>query len=92
MAESIGSRLWSLLSHQIGMDEGVLKATFGGMSDALLRGETLTVPDFGTFRLDERPPTRKWQPRHNDYQDMPARRALVFRAAVEFRRMTRPTA
>lgn len=81
---TVGSRLWELLSHQIGQDEGTLQIVFGGIKDALLRGERLTVPDFGTFSLRSARATSKWQPKLGIRQEIPERRRLNFRASKAF--------
>lgn len=50
------------------------------ISDSLVRGEKVTISDFGTFTVSQRRDFKGYNPRNGTQIDVPARRIPVFRA------------
>ena len=63
-----------------------VKAMLAALAEALGRGDAVQLPGFGTFETRDRPARTGRDPRTGRPVDVPAKRAVRFRAGVALRR------
>ena len=63
--------------------ELVVDTVFGGIVEALRRGEKVELRGFGSFRLRRREPRRGRNPRTGDRVDVPSKRVAYFTPGKE---------
>jgi nucleoid DNA-binding protein len=62
----------------------------GTIRDALVRGEKVTISDFGTFTVSTRRAFSGHNPKNGEAMKVPARRIPVFRAGKGLKRNLNP--
>ena len=60
----------------------VVKATFDAISDALVAGEKVAIPGFGSFEVRERAARKGRNPQTGAQIDIPASRVTKFKASL----------
>ena len=65
--------------------DSVVNAVFSAISDALARGETVTIAGFGTFSTKSRPARQGRHPRTGEPIAIAATRAPAFKASKTLR-------
>ena len=65
--------------------EGALNAVLSAISDALARGESVTIAGFGTFSVKSRPERKGRNPRTGESITIAASRAPSFKAGKTLR-------
>ena len=65
--------------------DSVVNAVFSAISDALARGETVTIAGFGTFSTKARPAREGRNPRTGERIDIPASTVPSFKAGRALR-------
>ena len=60
------------------------------VQDALMRGEKVTISDFGTFTVSQRRAFTGHNPKNGDVMNVPARRIPVFRSGKGLKNALNP--
>ena len=60
-------------------------ATFAVLAEALTRGETVRIPDLGTFETKMRPARKCKNPRTGQPLEIPERRCVYFKACTKLK-------
>ena len=67
--------------------EIIVDTVFGGIVEALHRGEKVELRGFGSFRLRRREPHRGRNPRTGDRVDVPSKRIAYFTPSKELKEL-----
>jgi integration host factor subunit beta len=81
LIEKVTERLEGLTKKQV---ETIISTIFGGMKDALVRGEKIEIRGFGNFRLKQRNAKTARNPRTGEKVQVPAKRVLHFKVGKPF--------
>jgi DNA-binding protein HU-beta len=66
--------------------QAAVEAFFGGVSDALGKGQSVSIVGFGVWEWTERSARRVHDPRNMKKIDLPGRSKLVFKPSEAFKR------
>lgn len=81
LIEKVTERLEGLTKKQV---ETIINTIFGGMRDALARGEKIEIRGFGNFRLKQRNAKTARNPRTGEKVQVPAKQVLHFKVGKPF--------
>ena len=70
----------------VAASDAAVKAVLAAVAQALARGETVRLPGFGAFAVRDRPARPGRHPRTGAPMELPASRAVSFRAGRALRR------
>lgn len=81
LIEKVTERIEGLTKKQV---ETIINTIFGGMKDALARGEKIEIRGFGNFRLKKRNAKMARNPRTGEKVHVPAKHVLHFKVGKPF--------
>lgn len=62
----------------------VFDVIFGGIKEALEKGDSVKIREFGTFYVQERAARKAYHPKTQEPIDVPARKAVKFNISKKF--------